>query len=109
MTVESILAPLLGSVAVAVESGRTLSAYTWAQPRDGCSVARMSPLPEVVEAWLRAPEQHLVDRYPSGEGGLLWTHELRSWLTALGMPTRDQQLVPGGGQADRIKIELASR
>ncbi len=86
-----------------------LSADTWAQPRDGRSVAQMAPLPEVVAAWSAQPEQRLVVRYPGGEEGLLWAHELRSWLTALGVPGEDQELVAGSHQADRIEFELVVR
>jgi hypothetical protein len=50
-----------------------------------------------------------VIRYPGGEEGLLWAHELRSWLTALGIPGEDQELVAGSHQADRIELELVTR
>ena len=86
-----------------------LSADTWAQPRDGRSVAQMAPLPDVVAAWSTQPDQRLVVRYPGGEEGLLWAHELRSWLTALGIPGEDQELVAGSHQADRIELELVTR
>jgi len=86
-----------------------LSADTWAQPRDGRSVARMEPLPELVAAWFRQPGQRILVRYPGGEEGLLWAHELRSWLIALGIPGADQELVAGSHQADRIELELVAR
>ena len=87
----------------------SLSADTWAQPRDGRSVAQMEPLPELVSTWSRQPGQRLVVRYPGGEEGLLWAHELRSWLIALGIPGDDQELVAGSHQADRIELELVTR
>ena len=86
-----------------------MSADTWAQPRDGRSVTQMAPLPEVISAWARQPGQRLIVRYPGGEEGLLWAHELRSWLVALGIPGQDQELVAGTHQADRIEIELVER
>lgn len=104
-----VSALLLGAAAARAETGWSLSADTWAQPRDGRAVAQMPPLPEVVAAWSRAPEQRLVLRHPGGEEGLLWAHELGSWLTALGIPTQHQELVPGSARADRIGIELISR
>ncbi len=87
----------------------SLSADTWAQPRDGRSVAQMAPLPELAAAWFRQPGQRILVRYPGGEEGLLWAHELRSWLIALGIPGEDQELVAGSRQADRIELELVTR
>ena len=83
-----------------------LSADAWARPRDGQSVARMSPLPEVMSSWSENDGRRLLIRYPGGEEGLLWAHELRSWLVALGVPLDDQELVAGSPQADRIELEL---
>jgi hypothetical protein len=83
-----------------------LSADEWARPRDGQSVARMAPLPEVISSWSSEKGQRLLIRYPGGEEGLLWAYELRSWLVALGVPMEDQELVVGSHQADRIELEL---
>jgi hypothetical protein len=84
-----------------------LSADSWARPRDGQSVAQMPPLPEVIREWSEDTNQRLVIHYPGGEDGQLWAYELRSWLVALGVPRSSQELVAGGQQADRIKIELS--
>jgi hypothetical protein len=106
----SLLIGLLCSRPVTAEEQLwSLSADTWAQPRDGRSVARMEPLPELVAAWFRQPGQRILVRYPGGEEGLLWAHELRSWLIALGIPGADQELVAGSHQADRIELELVAR
>lgn len=83
-----------------------LSADEWARPRDGQSVARMAPLPELISSWSSVKGQRLLIRYPGGEEGLLWAYELRSWLVALGVPMEDQELVAGSHQADRIELEL---
>ena len=83
-----------------------LSADEWARPRDGQSVARMTPLPELISSWSSEKGQRLLIRYPGGEEGLLWAHELRSWLVALGVPLEDQELVAGSHQSDRIELEL---
>ncbi len=104
-----LCAVLPGRPAWAEEQFWSLSADTWAQPRDGRSVAQMAPLPELAAAWLRQPGQRIVVRYPGGEEGLLWAHELRSWLIALGIPGADQELVAGSHQADRIELELVAR
>ena len=66
----------------------------------------MPPLAEVVSRWSEIEGQGVLIRYPGGEEGLLWAHELRSWLVALGVPLDDQELVAGSHQADRIELEL---
>lgn len=104
----SIIASLL-IPALACGEGRswTLGADTWARPRDGLSVAKMAPLPEVIGKWSRDTTQRLVIHYPGGEDGQLWAFELRSWLVALGVPQDKQELVAGSEQTDRIEIELS--
>jgi hypothetical protein len=101
------LSLLLISPLMLAETGQwVLSADEWARPRDGQTVARMSPLPEVISSWSQNDGKRLLIRYPGGEDGLLWAHELRSWLVALGVPLSDQELVAGSHQADRIELEL---
>lgn len=98
---------LLGAAGVSAQQDHwSLGADVWARPRDGRSVAAMAPLPEVVAAWSKQAGQRLLLRYPGGEEGLLWAHELRGWLVALGIPLADQELVAGSPKADRIEIEL---
>jgi hypothetical protein len=87
----------------------TLSAEEWARPRDGQTVSRIRPLAEAARALSRGEDQRLLIRYPGGEEGLLWAHELRSWLVALGIPLRRQELAAGSHQADRIELELTGR
>lgn len=101
-----LLPGLLAFAASAAERSWSLRADDWARPRDGRSVAAMAPLPEVVAAWQQQPGQRLLVRYPGGEEGLLWAHELRSWLVALGIPMQAQELVAGSGKADRVELEL---
>ena len=101
------LSLLIFSLTIQAESRQwVLSADEWARPRDGQSVARMKPLPELITSWSSEKGQRLLIRYPGGEEGLLWAHELRSWLVALGVPMEDQELVAGSHQSDRIELEL---
>ena len=101
---------LLLPMAIQAESRLwVLNADEWARPRDGQSVARMAPLPEVISSWSSQKGQRLLIRYPGGEEGLLWAYELRSWLVALGVPMENQELVVGSHQTDRIELELAGQ
>jgi hypothetical protein len=93
----------------AAETMWALSADEWARPRDGQAVSHMQPLSEVVQRLSHNSGQRLLIRYPGGEEGLLWAHELRSWLVALGVPLDHQELVAGSHQADRIELELTER
>jgi len=103
----AFLSTLLTAAPTFAETAQwVLSADAWARPRDGQTVARLSPLPEVLSNWMESDGQRLLIRYPGGEEGLLWAHELRSWLVALGVPLDDQELVAGSHQADRIVLEL---
>ena len=107
MKVPAILSLLLIAPSLLAETAQwTLTADAWARPRDGQTVADMSPLPEVISVWSENDGQRLLIRYPGGEEGLLWAHELRSWLVALGVPLDSQELVAGSHQADRIELEL---
>lgn len=98
---------LLSAIALADSDRWTLSADTWARPRDGRSVVAMAPLPEAVNSWSKHTGRRLVIHYPGGEDGQLWAFELRSWLVALGVPQESLELVAGSQQADRIEIELS--
>jgi hypothetical protein len=104
----AFLCGLLGVAAVAAEDRSwSLSADSWARPRDGQSVASMAPLPAAIAGWSADTSQRLVIHYPGGEDGQLWAFELRSWLVALGVPVEKLEVVAGSQQADRIEIELS--
>lgn len=108
MKILPITVAALFSSAVLAEADRwTLSADAWARPRDGRTVAAMTPLPQAVKKWSEHTGRRLVIHYPGGEDGQLWAFELRSWLVALGVPQAGQELVADGQQADRIEIELS--
>lgn len=98
---------LLSAAVLADDDTWSLSADTWARPRDGRTVAAMAPLPAAVARWSQHPQRRLVIKYSGGEDGQLWAYELRSWLVALGVPQDSQELVAGSQQADRIEIELS--
>ena len=98
---------LLTGAVVAAEQQWQLGADTWSRPRDGRAVAQMEPLAKAVSHWSQDTAGHLIIRYPGGEEGLLWAHELRSWLVALGVPSQKLELLAGSQQADRIELELS--
>jgi hypothetical protein len=96
---------LVVSTALA-EDRWSLSAEEWARPRSGAALVAMEPLPEVVRHLHENGERRLLIGYPGGEEGSLWAHELRSWLVALGIPSRRIQLTAGSGQADTLELRI---
>ncbi len=96
----------LVSAPLAGEISQTLGAELWAQPRDGDSVRRFAPLREVVSALQQDPEARLLIRYPGGDEGTLWAHELRGWLVSLGVASRRIDMIPGGVAAGSVLLTV---
>ncbi len=96
----------LVSAPLAGEISQTLGAELWAQPRDGDSVRRFAPLREVVAALQQDPEARLLIRYPGGDEGTLWAHELRGWLVSLGVASRRIDMIPGGVAAGSVLLTV---
>lgn len=88
------------------EFSQTLSVQLWAQPRDGDSVRRFPPLRKVVSALQQDPEARLLIRYPGGDEGNLWAHELRGWLVSLGVASRRIDMIPGGVEARAVLLTV---
>ncbi|MEJ2643419.1 MAG: hypothetical protein P8180_00565 [Gammaproteobacteria bacterium] len=86
-----------------------ISIDDWARPHDGRAVVHMQPLAQAVQTLTRVPHAVLVINYPGGEQGSLWAHELRSWLVALGVPSRRLQLAPGSQREDALDIQVVQR
>ncbi|MEJ2686046.1 MAG: hypothetical protein P8124_02350 [Gammaproteobacteria bacterium] len=86
-----------------------ISIDDWARPHDGRAVVHMQPLAQAVQALTRVPNAVLVINYPGGEQGSLWAHELRSWLVALGIPSRRLRLAPGSQREDALDIQVVHR
>lgn len=81
-----------------------LSADAWARPRHGDELVREPALREAVAA--AAEDGHLLIRYPAGEEGVLWAQELKSWLVALGLPSRRLDTQFGYQRDDTIILLL---
>ena len=96
----------LGAGTALAEARWDLSAEAWARPRSGAGLVAMAPLADVVRHLQENDGQRLFIGYPGGEEGSLWAHELRSWLVALGIPSRRIQLVPGNGRADALELRI---
>ena len=102
----AVIACVLAASAAVAENRWSLSAEQWSRPRSGASLVAMEPLAEVVRHLHEADEARLYIGYPGGEEGSLWAHELRSWLVALGIPSRRILLQAGSPGADVIELRI---
>lgn len=76
----------------------------WAVPKQAEVVLNMPAIAKVFAALQAFPEGQLLVRYPGGDEGTLWAHELRSWLVSLGISMKNIELRPGS--MDGAVIEL---
>lgn len=81
-----------------------LTAVEWAQPRNGLSITRYPALSQAMTELQDG--QRLQLRYPGGDEGSLWAHELQAWLVALGLSSERIELLPGSGRADAIELRV---
>ena len=61
---------------------------------------------DCVQAWLAAPDRHLVLVSAPGEEGGLWANELRDWLIALGVPSAAIELRAVGTDKELLLLRL---
>lgn len=84
-----------------------LTAQQWAVPRDASTVIRMPAMQSLYNAIEREPSGRVRIRYPGGDEGSLWAHEVRAWLVALGIPSAQLELIPGSHHADAVEFEVS--
>lgn len=95
-----------GLPALAAGQDYDLSALEWAQPRNGHAITQMQPVQGAVRQLLATPTGVLQIRYPGGDEGSVWAHELKGWLVALGVDSDRIELVPGSAAADMIQLRI---
>lgn len=83
-----------------------ITAQHWAMPRQADTLIALPPLAKAVSLFRTMPGARLVIRYPGGDEGSLWLNELQSWLVALGIASKDMELVPGSSQQTVIELEV---
>ncbi len=107
---KNFLIPLLFCVqaAAAAEPRFLLSAGEWAVPRDADAVRAMPALREAVKALDARPGARLRLRYPGGDEGTMWVHEVRAWLVSLGVSSARLELVPGAERGDVLALEVVA-
>ncbi len=83
-----------------------LYAEQWDIARSGESVLYLPALKQIVNAWLEHRQKKIEIRYPGGEAGELWVHELTDWLVSLGIPSDQLVVIAGSGADDRVNFSL---
>jgi hypothetical protein len=106
--VVALAALLVGLQAHAADEGYFLDNQEWARPRDGLVIAQMPAIRDAVQALSAAPGGVLQIRYPGGDEGSLWAHELQGWLVALGVSSRHIELLPGSPRADALYLQVSA-
>lgn len=84
----------------------SLTREQWSPPRSGEMVSRLSAIRQPLQVIAQEPSQRLLVRYPGGDSGVLWAHELRAWLIALGLESARIELQSGASRADTIDLSL---
>ena len=84
----------------------TLSAPQWAVPKTGETVRTMPVLISVMRELRVNPGSHLLVRYPGGDEGTLWAHELRGWLVSLGLASQRIELQQGSASGTALELTV---
>ena len=88
----------------AADNKRVLTAEQWSVPRSAESLIAMPALRQTIHEMQAFPDNRLQIKHPSGDEGILWVSELRSWLVSLGISSESIELVPG---SENNHIELS--
>jgi hypothetical protein len=102
----AMIALLISGLAVAEPVVMELRAEQWELSRNGERLLAIDGMSEIVEAWSSDTRQAIELQYPGGEEGELWVYQLKDWLVALGIPSKNLVAVPGSGQADVIRLQV---
>lgn len=76
----------------------------WAVPKRAETILVMPAIAKVLADLQTTPKGQLLIRYPGGDEGTLWAHELRSWLVSLGISSSNIELRPGSVDASIIEL-----
>ncbi|MGD8379961.1 MAG: hypothetical protein PVI37_06685 [Gammaproteobacteria bacterium] len=85
-----------------------ITAEDWSRPRSGKALLAMKPVKAAVQEWRGEKDAHIVILYAGGDAGNLWALEVRDWLVALGIPSKDLDVRAGGPSDDRIVLSVES-
>jgi hypothetical protein len=96
---------LLPACVFAADNKRIITAEQWAVPRSAETLITMPALRDTIHEMQALPGNRLLVRHPSGDEGILWVSELRSWLVSLGISSQSIELIPGTEQ-NHIELDV---
>lgn len=106
MALYGLLVPASQAEESTAEFTVAVHAEQWDTLRNGEALLKQPELGELVQRWMKAPGSVIELRYPGGEEGEIWVHELFDWMVALGVPSSAMQSLPGSGTNDTIYLVL---
>lgn len=102
----TVIMSSLSQAAFATEKQYILTAQEWNIPRTASSILAMPALQAAMQAFQSSKHSRMVIKYPGGDEGTLWAHELRGWLISLGVASRHIELIPGSAKSDQLEISV---
>lgn len=106
LTVAIIFLLTLSGLSVAEEISHVLTAQQWNVPRQASSILSMPALQSAMQEYQATEGNQLLIRYPGGDEGTLWAHELRGWLISLGVASKNIELIPGSVKTNQLEITV---
>lgn len=85
-----------------------LHANEWSVPKQASTVLAMPAIHKSMKKMQINVNSLLKIKYPGGDEGTLWVNELRSWLIALGLSSKQIELVPGSAISTTIELEVVT-
>ena len=85
-----------------------LSASEWNVPRTTEAILSMPALQKTIQAYNKVAAAKIQIRYPGGDEGTLWAHELRSWFVSLGIASHHIELLPGARDVGQLELIVIS-
>ncbi len=83
-----------------------LTSEQWNIPREASSIIEMPAIRAAMHAFQTNKNSKIMVKYPGGDVGTLWAHELRSWLISLGLSGKYIELVPGSANPDQLELVI---
>ena len=97
---------MFSGLSISDENVHVLTAQQWNVPRQASSILSMPALQSAMQEYQKSEGSQLVIRYPGGDEGTLWAHELRGWLISLGIASKNIDLLPGAVKTNQLEITV---
>jgi len=94
---------------IADSSIHILTSEQWNVPREAASIIEMPAIRAAMHEYQSTENAKILVKYPGGDVGTLWAHELRSWLISLGLSEKLIELVPGSSNPKQLEIVVVKQ